>query len=393
MEAGRDITNSGYINSTRDVMLTAEGNITNGATISAGRDLKLTADQGNIATTAVLNAGSNIDVKVTTKGNIYFGDSATAQNGNINVTSNEGNITSSHHDTDPTAKDVKLSALNGSVALYTKKGDIDFNDLYAKNTVSVATDQGNITVCSIDGDIVLLVNKDMAGQTKVKDMTIGTKLGLNGNSIKLQNIKQREGTDAMLLISPNGALPDEPIGQLEIDDITTPNGVRFDKLWVRDAYVHVDSSKFYIDKLSVVDAAHFSNKDMTTAVYGAPPVRDGSDSVFWNNAEKFNPKNALAAWQDEDYLGDWMNLYFTDRYRTQRSNGILVGLHDYYYVYDQRYSGENELRFVEHDMPYATYRLVYSPDYSYFDRFALYELPEIQPAASQPNISVEDGQI
>ena len=390
MNAGRDISNTGVINATRDSLLFAAGNITNGETISAGRDIGLTADMGNINTTAVLNAGHNIDVKATTKGNIYFGAGAVAQNGNISVASNEGNIISSHIDVDPEAQDVKLSALNGSVALYTKKGDIDFHALYAKDTASVATDSGNITICSIDGDIVLLTNKDMAGQTKVKDINVGSKLGLNANLINLQNIRQRESSDAMLLISPNGAMPDEPIGQFNIGNISTVNGVRFDKLWVRDADVHVDSSKFYIDKLCVVDVAHFSNQDMITAVYGAPPVRDGSDSVFWNNAERFNPKNALSAWQDDDYLGDWMNLYFTDRYRTQRSNGILVGLHDYYYVYDQRYSGENNLRFMEHDMPYATYRLTYSPDYSYYDRFALYELPDIEPAAGQPIINVED---
>ena len=224
-------------------------------------------------------------------------------------------------------------------------------------------------------------------------MTVGSKLGLSGNVLKLQNIKQREGADTMLLISPNSALPDEPIEQLEIGNISTTNGVRFDKLWVKDAAVHVDSSKFYIDKLCVVDTAHFSNRDMTTAVYGAPPVRDGSNSVFWNNAEKFNPKDALTEWQDDDYLGDWMNLYFTDRYRTQRSNGILIGLTDYYYVYDQRYSGENELRFIEHDMPYKTYKITYSPDYSYYERFALYELPKTEQESSRPEIHLEDGQI
>lgn len=392
MKAGQDITNGGALTAGTYIDQQAGRDITNNGTVAAEQDILMSANR-NIVNNGELTAGQNIDVNATTKGNIYFGASATAERGNINVTSNEGNITSSHVDVDPEAQDVKLAALNGSVAIYTKKGDVDFHDLYAKDTVSIAADQGNITVCSIDGDIVILTNKEMSGQTNVKDMTVGSKLGLNGNLIKLENIKQREGTDAMLLISPNGALPDEPIGQLEIGNVSTINGVRFDKLWVKDASVHVDSSKLYIDKLCVVDVAHFSNHDMTTAVYGAPPIRDGSDSVFWNNAGRFNPKNALAAWQDDDYLGDWMNLYFTDRYRTQRSNGILVGLHDYYYVYDQRYSGENELRFIEHDMPYATYRLAYSPDYSYFDRFALYELPEIQPAEKQVNIKIEDGQI
>ncbi|NLY83969.1 MAG: hypothetical protein GX084_05075, partial [Acholeplasmataceae bacterium] len=384
------ITNSGAVNAIQDAMLMAAGSINNSGSVNAGRDIGLTAANGDISSTAALNAGQNINAAVTNKGNIFFGAGAVAQNGDIGVTTNEGNITSSHIDEDPEAQDVKLSALNGSVALYTKKGDIDFHALYAANTASAATDAGNITICSIDGDIVLLSNLDMNGQTSVKDVTVGSKLGLNTNLLTIGSLKQREGSTSMFLISPNSSRPDEPIGRFAIGSIEAPNGVRIDKLWAREAEVHVDGGKFYIDKLSIVDVAHFSNRDMTTAVYGLPPLRDGSDSIFWNNAEDFNPKNALADWQREGYIGNWMNLYFTDSYHMQISNGVLAGLEDYYYVYNQRFSGDNHLAFLERNMPYGTYKAAYTPEYSYFERFALYELPEVPGEETGPELLVEE---
>lgn len=384
------ITNSGAVNAIQDAMLMAAGSINNSGSVNAGRDIGLTAANGDISSTAALNAGQNINAAVTNKGNIFFGAGAVAQNGDIGVTTNEGNITSSHIDEDPEAQDVKLSALNGSVALYTKKGDIDFHALYAANTASAATDAGNITICSIDGDIVLLSNLDMNGQTSVKDVTVGSKLGLNTNLLTIGSLKQREGSTSMFLISPNSSRPDEPIGRFAIGSIEAPNGVRIDKLWAREAEVHVDGGKFHIDKLSIVDVAHFSNRDMTTAVYGLPPLRDGSDSIFWNNAEDFNPKNALADWQREGYIGNWMNLYFTDSYHMQISNGVLAGLEDYYYVYNQRFSGDNHLAFLERNMPYGTYKAAYTPEYSYFERFALYELPEVPGEETGPELLVEE---
>ena len=89
----------------------------------------------------------------------------------------------------------------------------------------------------------------------VKEIIAGNQIVISGNKISLDDIKQRDDADGMLIISPGGADADEPIESFNIKNINTGNGVRFDKLWVKNADLHVDSGRFYIDKLAVVDVA------------------------------------------------------------------------------------------------------------------------------------------
>ncbi|MCD7874117.1 MAG: hypothetical protein LUH17_03925 [Acidaminococcaceae bacterium] len=73
-----------------------------------------------------------------------------------------------------------------------------------------------------------------------------------------------------------------------------------------------------------------------------------------------------------------MHLYFTDRYRTQISNSVLISLDDYHYAYNQRFTGENHLCFLKKEMPRDVYEKNNPSGVSLYQRFALYELPEDQ---------------
>lgn len=389
MEAASDITSDGTLTAVKDVQLIADGgniNIDDGGTVTSKQgSINLVtkntgaAGQGAITVNAALDAKNAINV-LADHGDVFIGADATAQDGILTVNVAEGNIKSNHFDggENPGGSDVKLTSVNGSVDIYTGKGDVDLHEVYAKDKASVGTENGHLRLCKIDGNIVVLIIKDMDNNMDVKEIIAGNQIVISGNKISLDDIKQRDDADGMLIISPGGADADEPIESFNIKNINTGNGVRFDKLWVKNADLHVDSGRFYIDKLAVVDVAHFSNRDMRTAVYGTPALRDGSDSIYWYDHAANDPKHDLLGWHNDNYLGNWMHLYFTDKYRTQISNGVLLSLKDHYYAHNQRFTGEDHLRFLKKEMPLDVHEKNNNPRISLYQRFALYELPEAE---------------
>ena len=389
MDAASDITSDGTLTAVKDVQLIADGgniNIDDGGTVTSKQgSINLVtkntgaAGQGAITVNAALDAKNAINV-LADHGDVFIGADATAQDGILTVNVAEGNIKSNHFDggENPGGSDVKLTSVNGSVDIYTGKGDVDLHEVYAKDKASVGTENGHLRLCKIDGNIVVLIIKDMDNNMDVKEIIAGNQIVISGNKISLDDIKQRDDADGMLIISPGGADADEPIESFNIKNINTGNGVRFDKLWVKNADLHVDSGRFYIDKLAVVDVAHFSNRDMRTAVYGTPALRDGSDSIYWYDHAANDPKHDLLGWHNDNYLGNWMHLYFTDKYRTQISNGVLLSLKDHYYAHNQRFTGEDHLRFLKKEMPLDVHEKNNNPRISLYQRFALYELPEAE---------------
>ena len=389
MDAASDITSDGTLTAVKDVQLIADGgniNIDDGGTVTSKQgSINLVtkntgaAGQGAITVNAALDAKNAINV-LADHGDVFIGADATAQDGILTVNVAEGNIKSNHFDggENPGGSDVKLTSVNGSVDIYTGKGDVDLHEVYAKDKASVGTENGHLRLCKIDGNIVVLIIKDMDNNMDVKEIIAGNQIVISGNKISLDDIKQRDDADGMLIISPGGADADEPIESFNIKNINTGNGVRFDKLWVKNADLHVDSGRFYIDKLAVVDVAHFSNRDMRTAVYGTSALRDGSDSIYWYDHAANDPKHDLLGWHNDNYLGNWMHLYFTDKYRTQISNGVLLSLKDHYYAHNQRFTGEDHLRFLKKEMPLDVHEKNNNPRISLYQRFALYELPEAE---------------
>ena len=376
MDAASDITSDGTLTAVKDVQLIADGgniNIDDGGTVTSKQgSINLVtkntgaAGQGAITVNAALDAKNAINV-LADHGDVFIGADATAQDGILTVNVAEGNIKSNHFDggENPGGSDVKLTSVNGSVDIYTGKGDVDLHEVYAKDKASVGTENGHLRLCKIDGNIVVLIIKDMDNNMDVKEIIAGNQIVISGNKISLDDIKQRDDAD-------------EPIESFNIKNINTGNGVRFDKLWVKNADLHVDSGRFYIDKLAVVDVAHFSNRDMRTAVYGTPALRDGSDSIYWYDHAANDPKHDLLGWHNDNYLGNWMHLYFTDKYRTQISNGVLLSLKDHYYAHNQRFTGEDHLRFLKKEMPLDVHEKNNNPRISLYQRFALYELPEAE---------------
>ena len=392
IDAANNITASGNLTSTNaNVDLNAGGSITTSGQVKAQQNVDYNA-KGSITTEDIINStAGNIHLQTdAAKGDITFGGDVTADHGNINIdVLQNGSVTD--HDNKFKALGDKGDINSGNFALQIKgAGDVDLHEIYATNNALIDIANGNLTLAKIDGNLVALQLKTEGKQLKVDNIIAGTKIIAQGSDIDLNKIKQRVGADGLLTIVPDGAQPDKPIDNLKIGEIITNKGVRFEHLWLNNGSIKVSEGMFHIDKLVVNNVAHFSNKHMKTAVWGAPPQRDGSDSVYWNNIAVNNPAQNLAEWQQEGTNPDkWMYLHFTAQPNVQHSNGALLDLRNYDYVYDQRFTAVDHMLQQLNENKAEEYDINHAPDAVQYFRYDLYDLDEDDNKSEPVKITVE----
>ena len=392
IDAAKDITASGNLTSTNaNVDLDAGGKITTNGKVTAQKNVDYNA-KGSITTGNSINStAGNIHLQTdAAKGDITFGGDVTADHGNINIdVLQNGSVTD--HDNKFKALGDKGDINSGNFALQIKgAGDVDLHEIYATNNALIDVANGNLTLAKIDGNLVALQLKTEGKQLKVDELIAGTKIIAQGSDIDLNKIQQRLDADGLLTIVPDGAQPDKPIDNLKIGEIITNKGVRFEHLWLNNGSIKVSEGMFHIDKLVVNNLAHFSNKHMKTAVWGAPPQRDGSDSVYWNNIAVNNPAQNLKEWQQEGTNPDkWMYLHFTAQPNVQHSNGALLDLRNYDYVYDQRFTAVDHMLQQLNENKAEEYDINHAPDVVQYFRYDLYDLDEDDNKSEPVKITVE----
>ena len=395
IDAAKDITASGNLTSTNaNVDLNAGGSITTSGQVKAQQNVDYNA-KGSITTEDIINStAGNIHLQTdAAKGDITFGGDVTAEHGNINIeVLQNGNVKDlPKRDKVFTAKGDKGDINSGNFKLQIKgAGDVDLHEIYATNNALIDVANGNLTLAKIDGNLVALQLKTEGKQLKVNELIAGTKIIAQGSDIDLNKIQQRLDADGLLTIVPDGAQPDKPIDNLKIGEIITNKGVRFEHLWLNNGSIKVSEGMFHIDKLVVNNVAHFSNKHMKTAVWGAPPQRDGSDSVYWNNIAVNNPADNLTEWQQEGTNPDkWMYLHFTAQPNIQHSNGALLDLRNYDYVYDQRFTAVDHMLQQLNENKAEEYDINHAPDVVQYFRYDLYDLDEDDNKSEPVKITVE----
>ena len=392
IDAAKDITANGNLTSTNaNVDLNAGGSITTSGQVKAQQNVDYNA-KGSITTEDIINStAGNIHLQTdAAKGDITFGGDVTADHGNINIdVLQNGSVTD--HDNKFKALGDKGNINSGNFALQIKgAGDVDLHEIYATNNALIDVANGNLTLAKIDGNLVALQLKTEGKQLKVDELIAGTKIIAQGSDIDLNKIQQRLDADGLLTIVPDGAQPDKPIDNLKIGEIITNKGVRFEHLWLNNGSIKVSEGMFHIDKLVVNNVAHFSNKHMKTAVWGAPPQRDGSDSVYWNNIAVNNPAQNLTEWQQEGTNPDkWMYLHFTAQPNVQHSNGALLDLRNYDYVYDQRFTAVDHMLQQLNENKAEEYHINHAPDVVQYFRYDLYDLDEDNSKSEPEKITVE----
>lgn len=388
---------TGTVSASGDVKaeVTGTGNIETGDEASvSGTNIIFTTNDGNITTGSDLTADKNIDLNVNT-GNITFGGDVTANDGNITIDiTGDGSLT---YDKDAenanntlTAEGQEGSADSGNIIINLKgEGDVDLYDLYATNNARLDIANGNLTLHEINGELVAMQLRTEGKEMDVDKITAGTQIVLTGSDMSLDNIAQRPDADGMLVVTPDGAQADKPIDNFTIGNIQTNagSGIRFDRLWVNNSDIHISEGQLWFDKLYVENMAHFSNSNMVAGIYGVPPVRDGSDSVYWINTSENRPESDLQAWQAG--VGDWMYLRFTDD-AIQESNGILLTLDEYDYVYDQRFTAEDHLRYQHGRYLDEDYKQAYGYGVSLHNRYGLIDYQDFtEENAGEDEIAVE----
>lgn len=387
---------SASVSGTDITFTTNDGSITTGSSLTADKNIQLTTNTGNITTGADLTANENVDLNVNT-GNITFGGdvnagSENAVNGNITI-----DITNGGSIKDADNKDNKLTAIGpegsetaGNIIITTDgAGDVDLYDLYATNVARIDIADGSLTLHEINGELVAMQLRTEGKNMNVENIVAGTQIVLTGSDMTLDQIAQRPDADGMLVITPDNAEADKPIDNFTIGDIKTnsDSGIRFDRLWVNNSDIHISEGQLWFDKLYVEDNAHFSNDEMTAAIYGKPPLRDGSDSVYWINTEENRPESSLDMWLNG--TGDWMYLRFTDDH-IQESNGILLTLDEYDYVYDQRFTAENHLRWQHGRYLDEDWKQAYGYGLSLHNRYGLIDYQEFtETNAGADEVAVE----
>ena len=392
IDAANNITANGSLTSTNaNVDLNAGGSITTNGQVTAQKNVEYNA-KGSITTGGIINSTTgNINLQTdAAQGDIIFGGDVTAEHGNINIdVLQNGNVTDD--DNKFTALGDKADINSGNFALQIKgAGDVDLHEIYATNNALIDVVNGNLALAKIDGNLVALQLKTEGKQLKVDELIAGTKIIAQSSDINIDKIQQRLDADGLLTIVPDSAQPNKPIDNLNIGEIITNKGVRFDHLWLNNGSINVSEGIFNIDKLVVNNVAHFSNKHMKTAVWGAPPQRDDSDSIYWNNIAVNNPANNLAEWQQEGIKPyKWMYLHFAEQPNIQYSNGILLYLRNHYYVYNQHYSAVDYMLYQLNENKAEKYDINYAPGVVQYFRYDLYDLDEDNSKSEPEKITVE----
>ena len=354
-------TNAEITVNTGNVEQTAQGSIENNAGITVEKGNVIETAQGNIKTNAEITVNTG-NVGQTAQGNIDNNANITVKNGNINEKAG-GYINSPIDDNAP----ITLKSINGSINIEAN-GDINLYEVIANNgTADIRSTKGNIYLRNVNGKNVILVTKKEDAKLTA-DKVIAGKLTTNSD-------------DTNLGISFNGQVRDD--GYIEIGELTGNDGksaiknlnlnvelgdlgkgVIINKLWAENAKLKLADGTLAIDKLAVENRADFDVNGMTTTVFGVPPQRTGSDSIYWFNVDDFDFKNN----------NGWMKLIFSKTKHVQSSDGVLLQLRDYYYAYNQRFTAVDHLNQLLAENKADEYDINFTLSAALFLRYDLYDV-------------------
>lgn len=361
LETKKDITINGALHSANgDIKADSEqGSIENNASITVEKGNVIETAQGNIKTNAEITVNTG-NVEQTAQGNIDNNANITVENGNINEKA-DGYIKSNDNGSTP----ITLKSVNGSINIEAN-GDINLYEVIANNgTADIRSTKGNIYLRNVNGKNVILVTKKEDAKLTADKVIAGT---LTTNS-----------DDTNLGISFNGQVRDD--GYIEIGELTGNDGksaiknlnlnvelgdlgkgVIINKLWAENVNLQLADGTLAIDKLAVENRADFDVNGMTTTVFGVPPQRTGSDSIYWFNVDDFKNNNA------------WMKLIFSKTKHVQSSDGVLLQLRDYYYAYNQRFTAVDHLNQLLAENKADEYEINFTPNAALFLRYDLYDV-------------------
>lgn len=361
LETNKNITINGALHSANgDIKADSkQGSIENNAGITVEKGNVIETAQGNIKTNAEITVNTG-NVEQTAQGSIDNNANITVENGNINEKAG-GYIKSKDNGSTP----ITLESINGSINI-DANGDINLYEVIANNgKADIESANGNIYLRNVNGKEVILVTKSEDATLKAENVIAGTlttnsddtDLGISFDSnvrddgyIEIGELTGNDGNSAIKKLKLN----------VELGDLG--KGVIINKLWAENANLKLADGTLAIDKLAVENRADFHVNGMTTTVFGVPPQRTGSDSIYWFNVDDFKNNNA------------WMKLIFSKTKHVQSSDGVLLQLRDYYYAYDQRFTAVDHLNQLLAENKADEYDINFTPNAALFLRYDLYDV-------------------
>ncbi len=268
-------------------------------------------------TGTTLTSTNNIDVNVEKVGDISI-DNITSTNGRIDVFTGDGEIASTG----------RIESLNSSLNMYTAKGDINFNEIYAKQDAELESGVGSLYGKYLDGENVTVIVNRREDKIDIDKILVGKKITLQTDYTKVKELFQRDGYDNDLLLAVRGTDSTKPMESFELDYVNTKNGFIIENLWSKYAKVDAVTKRFRINELSLVEKGYFSNNGVTTSVFGRDPVYDDSNFHYWYDPEVRDP---------------WMYLEFTELDKKVDTNGRFLSAEDFFDHYDQEHSAIQQM--------------------------------------------------
>ena len=329
----------------------------NGQSLNAAGNLQMKSLTDGIENKAILRAGKDITLdaggklenngKLTAKDNIML-NALTGIEQNAE-TEAENNISITNQLNDINLREA-VTAVNGSVAIISANG--------------------NINAEKLQGMEVYLTTENADKVIRVKKTYVANTLGIKGNRAYLYDTVAADSAYGIWQIGDGDELKlkldtaaERPWDELVLNFNKVNKKLAMDELWVNDITLRIPADELYIERLLATGTADIATNKMHSFVYGRAPQRTDADSIYWNAPH------------------EWMHLYFYSDGR-QRSDGALLHLRNYRYVYDQRFAADDWLLYRT-----LTDEALYRGDISLIPLYERYNLLE-----NENDSSTSDGQ-
>ena len=294
----------------------------------------VSTQNGNITGNTIKSTAGDASVESTEKGDISINEELFAGN-QATVRTKSGkifikNLTANDRISVETLKDGEIAStgliksVNDSLRIYSAKGDVNLNDVYANKVAMVGATDGDVIIGEINGETIILTLENSNKKLLTEKMIVGKNILTTSSQIGIDDLTQRKGYDNTIVFSPRNPDPTKPMKELKMESIKLENGFLVDELWAEYAKMNLIGMKLELPKLRIVDKGYFNNSTISTTVFGADSPFDDSNVNIWNDASDNS---------------SWIQLLFLTTGQTIYTNGVLLKGQDYYYTYDQRASG------------------------------------------------------
>ncbi len=334
-----------------------------------------------------LQANGNIVVRQDEAGNLSVDGDVYSANGNVQL-----NIEAADNQVGDITLAGDITAVNGSVAilgardiktdnvereitsgvnaLLDAQRDIIVGTVQATETTKLSSANGNINAEKLQGMEVYLTAENADKVISVKKTYVANTLGIKGNRAYLYDTVAADSAYGIWQIGDGDELKlkldtaaEHPWDELVLNFKRLNKKLTIDELWVNDITLRIPADELYIERLLATGTADIATNKMHSFVYGRAPQRTAADSIYWNAPH------------------EWMHLYFYSDGR-QRSDGALLHLRNYRYVYDQRFAADDWLLYRT-----LTDEALYRGDISLIPLYERYNLLE-----NEDDSSTSDGQ-